>query len=91
MFLDLRMASGKTQEPSWEMGGALPGEYTTLNIGECPNAVVDSRLWQILEEAPHPKYNLSQKACAGILKRAEKRHRELPEALLTALRKQALL
>jgi hypothetical protein len=42
-------------------------------------------LSDILEENPDPKYFLSQKACRGILRRAEKRGKKLPGALQQAL------
>ena len=69
----------------WEDDGAWCGELTTRNTGECPNAVVVSRLSQILEETPHPKYNLTQKACQGILRRAERRGKDLPKLLKAVL------
>lgn len=50
-----------------------------------------SRLSAILEDTPHPKYYLSAKACTGILRRAERRGKKLPEQLETALRAQAAL
>lgn len=59
------------------------------NTGESPREESESSLSQILEETPHKKYFLSAKACAGILKRAEKRGRELPEILKEALIRQA--
>lgn len=59
------------------------------NTGESPREENESSLLQILEETPHQKYYLSAKACAGILKRAEKRGRELPEILKEALIRQA--
>lgn len=73
----------------WEDDGAWCGELTTLNTGECPNAVVVSRLSQILEETPHPKYNLTQKACQGILRRAERRGKDLPKLLKAVLIRQS--
>lgn len=69
----------------------MPGEYTTRSFGECPSEENVSRLSAILEDTPHPKYYLSAKACAGILRRAERRGKELPEQLETALRAQAAL
>jgi hypothetical protein len=57
---------------SWETDGLSLGEYTTRSFGECPSVAVESRLSQILEDNPHPKYFLSAKACQGILRRAEK-------------------
>lgn len=69
--------------------GGQPGEYClTLNIGERPRQPIQSKLSQILEPNPDERYNLSPKACAGILGRAERRGKKLPEALETALRNQ---
>lgn len=74
---------------TWTDDGAWLGAYSTLNTGESPNAGVESRLSQILEERPHTKYSLTPKACMGILRRAERRGKELPEALKAALINQA--
>jgi DNA (cytosine-5)-methyltransferase 1 len=57
----------------------------TRNTGESPNAAVVSRLSQILEVTPQEKYSLSAKACQGILRRAERRGKDLPELLKTVL------
>ena len=87
MCLCLKMESGQSQESStmtWE-DGALLGEYMTHNIGESPNVAVVSRLSAILEECPHQKYYLSPKATLGILRRAQKRGKSLPEPLFKAL------
>lgn len=73
----------------WEDDGAWCGELTTRNTGECPNAAVVSRLSQILEETPHPKYNLTPKACQGILRRAERRGKDLPKLLKEVLIRQS--
>lgn len=73
----------------WEGDGAWRGELTTHNTGECPNAVVVSRLSQILEETPHPKYSLTAKACQGILRRAERRGKDLPKRLKAVLIRQS--
>lgn len=85
LFLDLRTGSGGLAGVSWETGGVLLGEYSTHSFGECPSVAVESRLSQILEENPHPKYYLSEKACRGVLRRAEKRGKELPPILKEAL------
>lgn len=69
---------------TWE-DGALLGAYTTHSFGESPSVDVGSRLSQILEDSPHPKYYLSAKACDGILRRAERRGKELPTMLKEAL------
>lgn len=82
---------GLTQGLLWAEDGALLGEYTTRSFGECPSEENVSRLSAILEDAPHPKYYLSAKACQGILNRVERRGKKLPEQLETALRAQAAL
>lgn len=73
----------------WTDDGAWLGESTTRNTGECPNAVVVSRLSQILEETPHTKYCLTAKACQGILRRAERRGKDLPKLLKAVLIRQS--
>lgn len=49
----------------------------------------DAEMAERIEETPHQKYYLSEKACLGILRRAEKRGKELPEILRLALIRQA--
>ena len=75
---------------TWTKDGALLGEYTMHSFGECPREENVSRLSAILEGCPHPKYSLSAKACQGILNRAERRGKKLPEQLGIALRAQSL-
>lgn len=69
----------------------LRGVSSMLNIGECPNAAVESFLSRILQpmEDVQKKYYLSRKACLGILRRAQERGKELPEELRIALERQA--
>jgi hypothetical protein len=63
-----------------------PTEFLTLNILEYPSDGVVSSLSDILETGELPqRYYLSATACRGILRRAEKRGKELPEALKSAL------
>ena len=69
---------------TWE-DGALLGEFTTHSFGESPSEENASLLSQILEDSPHPKYFLSEKACLGILTRAERRGKELPPEMKAAL------
>lgn len=59
----------------------------SLISGEKPN--VKKRLSETLETSVDEKYNLSPKACTGILRRAEQRGKPLPEALREALELQA--
>ena len=84
-FLDLRAESGLLPEKLWELDTLLHGERSTRNTGECPSAVRESTLWQILEMDAPEKYYLSAKACAGILRRAEHRGKALPPMLQEAL------
>ena len=74
---------------TWTDDGAWLGEYTMRNTGECPSVVVESRLSQILEATPHTKYCLSARACQGILNRAARRGKDLPETLKAALTRQS--
>jgi hypothetical protein len=63
-----------------------PTEFWTLSILEYPSDGVASSLSDILETGEVPeRYYLSATACRGILRRAEKRGKELPEALKLAL------
>ena len=73
----------------WEDDGAWLGECMTRNTGESPNAAVVSRLSQILEVTPQEKYSLSAKACQGILRRAERRGKDLPKLLKAVLIRQS--
>lgn len=87
LFLCLKKG-GPQADASWETDGALLGVYSTHSFGECPKDGVESHLSQILEGNPHPKYYLSAKACQGILNRAARRGKDLPEALKKALKAQ---
>ena len=62
--------------------------YLTLNIGEKPRMEKQTLLSDILEEEVDPKYNLSSRACSGIIRRADKRGKALPEILRKALEEQ---
>ena len=88
LFLDLR-GDGAQAAALWETGGALPGVYTMRSFGECPSEERGSRLSQILEVNPHPKYSLSARACQGILRRAQKRGKKLPDLLEKTLIRQS--
>jgi hypothetical protein len=70
-----------------------PTEFLTLNMSEWNHTSVPSRsdggvcsLSDILETGDVPqRYFLSAKACSGILRRAEKRGKSLPQQLARAL------
>lgn len=66
-----------------------PNYCLTLNLSEQPRVANPTRLSEILEEDADPKFNLSAKACQGILNRAQKRGKQLPEILQKALEAQA--
>lgn len=86
LFLDLRGgADGAKPEQSPETDGLWLGDSSTLNIGECPREENVSLLSQILEVNVPQKYYLSARACQGILNRASRRGKKLPELLEAAL------
>ena len=105
LYLDCRKSgNGQKQEPLTVMGGLSLGELTTLKTGEKPSETAvqemlsvwgphsvaeESRLSQILEANPLPKYNLTPKACQGILRRAERRGKDLPKLLKAVLIRQS--
>ena len=76
---------------TWEENGALRGEFSMHSFGECPSVESASHLSAILEASPHPTYSLSAKACLGILRRAERRGKPLPDRLRRALERKAAL
>jgi hypothetical protein len=69
---------------------AWHGEYLMHSTSEFPkDEGVYSSLRSVLETQPVlPKFYLSARACEGILRRAERRGKTLPEALDKALRNQ---
>lgn len=105
LYLDCRKSgNGQRQEPLTVMGGLSLGELTTLKTGEKPSETAvqemlsvwgphsvaeESRLSQILEVNPLPKYNLTAKACLGVLRRAERRGKDLPKLLKAILIRQS--
>lgn len=85
-FLDLRGgADGAKPEQSPETDGLWLGDSLMLNIGEFPNAERESLLSWILEDNVPQKYYLSARACQGILVRASRRGKPLPDILRQAL------
>ncbi len=84
-YLRLVKQDGHTPIASWETDGALRTVFLTLNTGESPSDAVESTLSSILEANPPKKFYLSVRACEGILRRAERRGKELPEILKAAL------
>src|SRR3972149_4154687 len=74
----------------WMGSGILErGQLLMLDTSEWPSdadAFSECSLALILEPDAPQKYSLSPRACRGILRRAEKRGRALPERLEAALR-----
>lgn len=97
MYLDCYPVTGGEISPgcciAWEGSGiTAPGGYLTRSFSECPNGGAEFSavsLDQILEPSPDPKYWLSPTACQGILRRADKRGKELPARLREALEQRA--
>jgi hypothetical protein len=79
------VADGAKPEQSPETDGLWLGDSSMLNIGEFPNAERESLLSWILEDNVPQKYYLSARACQGILVRASRRGKPLPELLKQAL------
>ena len=80
----------ETLEPSsgaWGNSGmGSPTAFLTLSSSEFPSAAAVCSLSDILETGDVPqRYFLSATACLGILRRAEKRGKALPEPLAGAL------
>ena len=85
-----RLTEDARLEPSsgfWSNSGmGSPTEFLTQNISEYPSDGVASSLSDVLETGELPRrYYLTSRACRGILRRAEKRGKELPWALKSAL------
>lgn len=89
LYLDLRAGNGSLLGPLWETDFPSPTGRSMHNFSESLKEGVESILSQILEDSPQEKYYLSLKACAGILRRAQRRGRELPPQLREALEIQA--
>ena len=83
--LCLKKGNGNAPGRSWATDGLSRGAHSTLNFGECPSAENASTLSQILVANAPDRYSLSAKACAGILRRAQKRGKALPPMLREAL------
>jgi len=92
LFLSLKTDGLKPDASAeWETAAApfpCAGDFTMPSFGESPREENASRLSQILEDSPLPKYSLSARACEGILNRAQKRGKELPPELKEALLRQ---
>ena len=73
----------------WEICSPYREGKPPLNTGPAPREPIRTFLSEILEEHPDEKYYLSEKACLGILRRAEERGKPLPDGLRQAVMAQA--
>lgn len=77
---------GQTQVVLLDPAGQSHGGYSMPNTSVWPNDASVCSLSEVLEMDSVPaQYFLSPKACAGILRRAEKPGKALPSALRQAL------
>lgn len=84
--LEKATTSARSSRRWLSSGMGTPGECLMLNTSEFPSDVVESSLSDILETGDVPRrFYLTPRACAGILRRAEKRGKKLPEHLREAL------
>ena len=71
----------------WMTSGMVShGGYWTRNTSEWPSGAVVSTLSEALETSVPGKYSLNAKACDGIIRRAEKRGKSLPDGCEEALK-----
>lgn len=71
----------------WTTSGSMSrGRYWTRSTSESRSAAAACSLSQVLQDEAPSKFYLSAKAAAGILRRAERRGKELPLHLRSALR-----
>ncbi len=79
-------ANGRTLVLCMDPGEQSHGGPWTPNTSDWPNDAAVCSLSQVLETGSiPPRFFLSGTACAGILRRAEKRGKKLPPALQLAL------
>lgn len=88
-FLNLREGFGDLLGPFWEINSPSLGEYSTLNTGECPKAVEESSLLQILEASPPHEFYLTKTTCSLLLERLAYLNKPIPNPLRYALEIQA--
>ena len=84
-------ASGRTLVLCMDPKEQWRGDSSTPNFSAWPNDAAVCSLSQVLEKGSIPqRFFLSGTACAGILRRAEKRGKSLPPSLHAALQAVAL-
>ena len=83
----LKQAFSVAKPSEWVIESSMPNTLPWLKgVGGSFSLPCLVSLSQVLESGPvHQRYFLSEKACSGILRRAEKRGKQLPETLRQAL------
>ena len=90
MFLCRKAGAGCTRAKSWATVILSPGASSTpRRVGASHRDGNVYLLSSILMDNVPERFSLSPKACQGILRRAEKRGKELPQVLKAALERQA--
>ena len=90
MFLCRKAGAGCTRARSWATVILSPGASSTpRRVGASHRDGSVYLLSSILMDNVPERFSLSPKACQGILRRAEKRGKELPQVLKAALERQA--
>lgn len=84
LSLSLRKENGCAPERSWAIISPSHGAFRARNTGASPREEIASTLSQILQGSVPEKYYLSSRACEGILRRAQRRGKELPPMLKEA-------
>lgn len=86
-YVTLELTTNIFGDVEWTEASGIDMSY--FNITEKPITDHTTKLSQVLEKFVALKYYLSAKACRGILTRAARRGKELPEELRIALETQA--
>ena len=84
LYLNLQRDDGCAPGRSWEIISPSHGAFRGRNTGASPREEIASTLSQILQGNVPEKYYLSSRACEGILRRAQRRGKELPPMLKEA-------
>ena len=89
-FLAIKDLISLSSSIRWTNSGTVwRGAFSIASSSESPNVAAECSLSDILVPHAHPKYSLSPRAAAGILRRAERRGKDLPASLKAALQELA--
>jgi len=89
-FLPIKDLISLSSSIRWTNSGTVwRGAFSIASSSESPSVAAECSLSDILVPHAHPKYSLSPRAAAGILRRAERRGKDLPASLKAALQELA--